>query len=282
MTRTAERTALVKQARELGLKPLKKHTDAELEAMVASVSKVKGKKQSKPKAAAPTGWPEAWTEDQRRDFYLRMVHEDMPKDAGRAYQQVAEKMTDMVPHACVRPTPLGFDCLGVSYTPGFDCCDKLCPDTPLCKVLCEQRPELVQLANALAKTRGEVNSLDDDEVKEAVEAQESLQPKAKKSKKQSKGLKPAVKAKTASEVKAKAEAAYVWTGEHKPIRYKKAVDPEAIEVYRWMAKRTTRPFTREELVVRVSELADDREEAQEYADQTIEYLLEDGAIAREG
>ena len=79
--------------------------------------------------------------------------------------------------------------------------------------------------------------------------------------------------------KVQSGASYLWTNEHKVSRYKSVVDPEALEIYRWMAKRSKRSFTRDELVERVKEIAEHGFD--EYADETLEYLLEDEAIKLE-
>lgn len=151
-----DRPQLSRYARKLGLRPLKKQTDAEL------LKEIRAERKRR------TTWPAEWTAPNRRVYFQEIVGKSMPKDSAAAYRELVKAIDAKVPQIEARLTETGPDCLGLFYEPGFFGCNEACPVMPLCKAACERRPELAEQARALDGAASEVDALSDTDVKEAL------------------------------------------------------------------------------------------------------------------
>lgn len=257
MARTAKRVQLVREAKAAGLRPLKSHSDAKLSEMIAA-----GKKGGKKRKQKGSLWPADWDPEHRAAYYLQICRSEMPDDETEAYTQLVETIDELIPDAAPEPLEAGgFDCKGLYFEPKSQQCMHACPEMPLCRAICERRPELVQLAKATSESKKDIDQATDAELRAALEAQAEYEGEAKKP------------AKKKSKKKAQRQQQYQW-GPFKALRYKEAIDDDEIfSVYKWMKR--TKSFTRGQLVSQFAAITD---EADELADETIAYLIEDGGL----
>lgn len=283
---------LRKYAAKVGVEFSAKDTQ---EKLVAKVKKaVKEQKSGKAKAkepeaqaeppALPEDWPKEWPEENHAAYFQTIVKAPIPKDKSKAWAKLSRVIEEKAVNAEPIKLSTGYACFGLMYAPKLVQCNTACLMMPLCKRVCESRPELrdrVAELEQAAKELAGAQSAEEAEAEAPEAAQAPEAPKKTKGKGKAKAKPKAapeptqeaedpVEEKEEEEKGEEEEATFSFTGDLGEY------DEEA-EVYgilTWMSKKK-KPFTMAALIKKVDEEFEDPEEA---ATTILQGLLKEGDV----
>ncbi len=286
------RKEIVKIAKGLGVKVLKKHTDREIRDAIRSERK--GKSKPAKEKATKLRWPKEWSTEMRQSYHMAIVGREAEKLDDKSYRAVLRAIEAKVPHVIPEKTKTNeYDCFGLYYDEKHDYCNSAsalgCPVMPLCRETCEQRPELQRLVGHLADASDEASKLTEEEKAEASKAAGKGKGKGKgKEKTSKKATKKTSKvkadrkkmgpAKASSGAKKRAvgsSSRYYFTGNLASYRRQLDEGSPELEYYEWMSKKKKGGFTREQLIDFLDHTAEEPEDA---ADTLLDYLKSENEL----
>lgn len=264
------RVELEATARKLAIKVAPKMTDVALRNAIRAARKAGSNAEAEKGKRGGAVWPADWPAEMRAVYYEQIVGKPMPDDVDAAYRHLLKVIDAKVPDATPGQHPDGApDCYALYFNTAHTTCMTICPHMPLCKSVCERRPELAHLAEHVSDAIDEASKLSDAEKAEGAKLAHGG--KTLKVSKAGGRAKPAPKAKPAAPTK---EDRFMTTAKFASAMAKLDDDRSMRTVYRWMQKAKT--FSAAELAEQFAKFYPDDADI---TPATIAWLRSEKAIA---
>ena len=227
-----------------------------------SAKPAKKKANSKARAKTPKAqatWPTDWPEEMHSAYYQAIVKEPMPKDKGEAFERLQMAIAAQTLEAEPIRTKFGYACFGLWYTPELKQCSLACQVMPLCKRICQSRPELKDRVAELEAAAREL---------EAAQSLPAVEPVADKPTKRG-------RKKKAAEPQPEAEMTrYKWVGD---VDSYETEDEDDAALIAWMASKKRKGFGLDELHKRLAKVYEESA-CPDVAQMLLKHLMGEGDV----